>query len=570
MSARVWRELASEDRESPVRSTAGAAGLRRRGRLSGTRVGRFRLGARLGAGGAATVYLARFSGPHQFERIAAVKVIHEHLADEPEFVAMFLDEARLAARLAHPNVVHVYELGREGDVLFIAMEYLDGQPLSHLYRALSTRGGALPPDVLAFIGARVAEALHHAHQLADDQGAPVALVHRDVSPENVFVTYEGHVKVIDFGIARAVGRMTTTALGHIKGKYRYMAPEQALGRALDHRVDVFALGATLGEGVHGRPLFDGVDEADTLGRVLRGAPAELFAERRHPPTGLAPVLSRALAVDPDARQESAAELARDLDGVVQASGRNDQRERLAEILDTLFVEERRELAQAVAELRALDDRQTDDAVLVPAPVALPRAWRQRMTPLAVAGLLLVFGIVTAIALMGGDVVVEAPPVAVEPAATPPSPPDLVQIDVQLQPPVPARILVGGELVADRPARRGVPRGTRPVAVDVLAAGFAPVTLTVTPDRDRGVVVPLVKGDASASGERPPLAARAASSPSPTAEVATAATARTDPRPTGSSLPPKPTLMVDSARRSPAAAPSAPAKTAPGLVTEYPF
>src|SRR5260221_9703808 len=178
--------------------------------LTGGALGRYLIGERLGSGGAASVYLALLRGPHNFERVLAIKVVHEHLTESEAFVSMFLDEAHLAVRLAHPGIVHSYELGRDGPYLFIALEYLAGQPLSPLLERASQRGASLPPGLVAWVGARAAEALAYAHELTDESGKRLGLVHRDVSPQNVFLTYEGRVLLIDFGIAQASGRLTHT------------------------------------------------------------------------------------------------------------------------------------------------------------------------------------------------------------------------------------------------------------------------------------------------------------------------------------------------------------------------
>lgn len=494
MTARARARFDGVEDASGIFRGPGGSGLKLTARLTGSRVGRFRLGARLGVGGAASVYLARLRGPHDFERIAAVKIIHEHLTDEPEFVAMFLDEARLAAHLSHPNVVHVYELGREGELLYLAMEHLDGQPLSQVLRALAARGGALPADVLAHIGARAAEGLHHAHALRDEAGEPLGIVHRDVSPDNVFITYDGHVKVIDFGIARAIGRLTTTALGHIKGKYRYMAPEQALGQAFDHRVDLYALGVTLAEGVLGRPVFQGADDTDTLHRVLRGPSPRLFADRRELPPQLVTTLGRALSTKPEARQRSAAELSEQLDAVVRESGRIDQRPRLIEILETLFVAEREAIARSLAALRALDETEEDPRRALEPEVT---AGRPRVrAPLLLTAAAVLFAAAALFAIVTGSRrappnVEGAPaaPVAV-PAVTGPAEPS----------PDP-----GAPVVAPRPAAAPVaaPYGVAPNPNPAAAPAESSRSPTALPPPGAAVVVPARPAARRAGESSPP-------------------------------------------------------------------
>ncbi len=540
-------KISAGDRESGVVSATGPSALKWNARLSGTRVGRYRLGPRLGVGGAASVYLARLAGPHNFERLAAVKIIHEHLTDDREFVTMFLDEANLAVRLSHPNIVHVYELGREDDMLYLAMEYLHGQPLSQVYRGLEERGGRLPYDVIAWIGARGAEGLHHAHQLVDDDGNSVGLVHRDVSPENVFVTYEGHVKLIDFGIARAVGRMTTTALGHIKGKYRYMAPEQALGREFDHRVDIFALGVTLYEAALGRPVFDGEDEAETLAKLLGGPPPDPRECIPGFPSDLADILLRTLALDPTARYEDAGELARDLDSFVARSGRVDQREQLEDVMGAVFDSFRESTMQAIAQLRAADSAGSGETTSPPAPVemTLPAATALRPRWPWIAGIAAVVLVGAGVAAVAGSSS-QSPPAS--PAAAAPSAPTQVTVEVTTQPSVAgARVTIDGALVEGVPARRDLERNTVPVQVVVDAEGFERAEVDVRPDRSRSVVVPLRR-------MAPPTAT------SPSAKPASAP---------GSAPAGAPAEVAPTRSPPPVAAPPKP-KPKPDIVTEYPF
>ena len=535
-------------------------------RLSGARVGRYRLGPRMGVGGAASVYLARLGGPHNFERLAAVKIIHEHLTDDPEFVSMFLDEANLVVRLSHPNIVHVYELGREGEMLYLAMEYLHGRPLSDVYRALAERGGQLPHDVVAWIGARAAEGLHHAHQLTDDDGNRVGLVHRDISPENVFVTYEGHIKLIDFGIAHAVGRITTTALGHIKGKYRYMAPEQALGRKFDHRVDVFSLGVTLFEAALGAPVFDGVDEADTLAKLLTGPPPDPRDKIPGFPADLAEILLRTLAHEPGDRYADAGELARDLDAFVARSGRVDQREQLESVMGAVFAAFRESTMQAIADLRAADTARlsagppTSRTVSEPSPTVAPRT---RRWPWAIAGGVL---LLTSVGL--GLAWQRASPEAPE---TPPSAAaHSVTLDVTPVPDVEgARITVAGVLVEGHPARRDIARSGKPVHVVVEADGFQRADVDVIPDRDRAVSIPLRKLTAPSAGAsvRAPSPAASASAALPPVSTKAASPPAASPR--SVSGPARPTVKPPAGKPAEAKPPAG--KPPPSdIITDYPF
>ncbi len=542
MSASNPGKHAVEDRDSGVVPASGSSALKWNARLSGTRVGRYRLGPRLGVGGAASVYLARLGGPHNFERLAAVKIIHEHLTDDQEFVTMFLDEANLAVRLSHPNIVHVYELGRQEDVLYLAMEYLHGQPLAQLYRALVDRGGQLPYDVIAWIGARAAEGLDHAHQLVDDAGNSVGLVHRDVSPENVFVTYDGHIKLIDFGIARAVGRLTTTALGHIKGKYRYMAPEHALGREFDHRADIFALGVTLYEAALGKPVFDGEDEADTLAKLLSGPPPDPRQQIPGFPAELAESLLRTLALEPTDRYEDARDLARDLDSFVARSGRVDQREQLQDVMGAVFQRFREATMQAIAELREADEAEPEDeptargTVHDPQPAVAPprRRWPWALGAAALAAGLVGVGVFS----------LRAAPGAAPENPEPPAVEAKVTLDVSTQPAVEgAQITIAGQSVEGNPARRELDRSSDPVEVVVAADGFQRAAVRVIPDQNRAVVVPLLRVETPA-----PSASASLAPPPPSAPPATGtgrpAPARTSSRPSSAAKPPSGELITD--------------------------
>ncbi|HEX3769520.1 MAG TPA: serine/threonine-protein kinase, partial [Polyangiaceae bacterium] len=211
--------------------------------------------ARLGSGGMAEVFLAVARGPVGFNKLAVVKRLRN--SDDAAQVAMFLDEARLAARLNNANIVHTYEVGEAGGKYFIAMEYLEGQSLHALIARQKVHGSGASDAVAAYIAAQALKGLHFAHQLRDFDGTPLGVVHRDVSPHNLYLTYEGEVKVLDFGVAKTRMNAGNTETGMVKGKIRYMAPEQLSDGAVDARADVFALGVVLWELLARRPLFQG-------------------------------------------------------------------------------------------------------------------------------------------------------------------------------------------------------------------------------------------------------------------------------------------------------------------------
>jgi serine/threonine protein kinase len=300
------------------------------------RLGPYELGAKLGEGGMAAVYLGRRAGEGPAPELVAIKMIREELARDAAFVTMFLDEAQIASRLRHPNVVRTYEHGREGLHVYLAMELLRGQSLWSVRDACRSRKVRLRYDMIAWICARAAEGLHHAHDLTDEEGRPLGIVHRDVNATNVFLTYDGEVKVIDFGLAKAAHRASRTAAGVVKGKVAYMSPEQAVGAPVDRRTDVFALGIMLWELGCDRRLFRHADEVETLRRVHAAEvpdPTRLVADF---PPELWRIARTALARDPEARYPTAAAMARDLDAFVRAAGTGMAQATLAEVMGSLF------------------------------------------------------------------------------------------------------------------------------------------------------------------------------------------------------------------------------------------
>jgi serine/threonine protein kinase len=307
-------------------------------KLPFTRLGRYEVRAKIAEGGMAALYLGRSTDGER--PVVALKVIRPEFSRDMNFVAMFLDEAKLTSRLSHPSIVKIFEQASHDGKLFIAMELLFGQSLATVWEASQKRGPALPPEIVAFIGARVADGLHHAHELRDDAGVPQEVVHRDINPSNIFVTYGGHTKIIDFGLAKAVDRITRTMAGVVKGKLAYMAPEQIAGPSVDRRTDIFALGTTLWELTVGRRLFKAENDVFTMTNVREAVvpdPRDLV--KGYPPA-LAKVLLRALAKDPAGRYPTAEELSKDLDAYVMAGGRIINPATVLDIMTNLFPGER--------------------------------------------------------------------------------------------------------------------------------------------------------------------------------------------------------------------------------------
>lgn len=275
-------------------------------------VGRYELIHRLAHGGMATVYLGRAKGKAGFEKVVAVKVIHPHLASEAEFVGMFLDEARIAARLHHPHVVEILDLGESEGGYYMVMEFIEGENLAALVRALasSPEPKRLPITVIMQLLADTLEGLAAAHELCDVHGRPYHLVHRDVSPHNILINLDGWAKVADFGIMKAAGKASNTRTGELRGKLAYMSPEQARGGAVDARTDLFAVGVIAWELLTGRRLFACTTEAATLEKVIACEVPALDAIEHDRPEladadelreGLDALLAKALAPRPDDR-----------------------------------------------------------------------------------------------------------------------------------------------------------------------------------------------------------------------------------------------------------------------------
>jgi serine/threonine-protein kinase len=274
------------------------------------RVDRYELVGEIASGGMATVYLARLTGVGGFQRFVAMKRLHPHLAQEKEFVEMFLDEARIAARIHHPNVVPILEVGASPVGYYLVMEYIEGDTLARLLARAATHGNRLPIGIALRVALDMLSGLHAAHELRDDAGEPVHLVHRDVSPQNVLVGVDGIARITDFGVARAASRLTATRVGQLKGKIAYMAPEQAAGEeSIDRRADVFAAGIVVWEELAAKRLFKAENEAATLSRVMTEPVPALTTIVPGLSPGLSSVVMRALERSPEQRFASCAQFA---------------------------------------------------------------------------------------------------------------------------------------------------------------------------------------------------------------------------------------------------------------------
>jgi serine/threonine-protein kinase len=314
-------------------------------------VGRYALFDEIASGGMASIHIGRLVESLGFSRTVAVKRLHAQFAKDPQFVAMFLDEARLAARIRHPNVVPTLDIVSTGDELFLVMEYVAGAPLSRLGSVLQERKEHVPPRIAAAIMSGVLHGLHAAHEATSESGQPLQLVHRDVSPQNVLVGADGAPRLLDFGVAKAVGQIHTTRDGQLKGKLAYMSPEQLHSRKVDRRTDVYAAGVVLWEVLVGKRLFLGDSDGATVTKVL-GAPVEAPSVAR-PDLGEAfdACVMRALAREADDRFQSAKEMALALESASRTLGMASSSE-IGEWVTQLVGDDLKSRAQRIVEIES--------------------------------------------------------------------------------------------------------------------------------------------------------------------------------------------------------------------------
>jgi serine/threonine-protein kinase len=307
--------------------------------MSTLTIGKYRLIAEIGRGGMAEVFLAASTNAGMaFSKLVVVKKLREHLASEPDFMTMLIDEARIAARLNHPNLVQTLEVDQADGAYFLTMEYLDGQPL---HRVLGRARAQIPLSLHLTILCDVLAGIDYAHDLKDYDGSPLQIVHRDVTPHNCFVTYEGQVKVVDFGIAKAVGRSSETRHGVVKGKTAYMAPEQACGQALDRRVDVFAVGVMLYEAAIGQRMWKGISETDIVKRLVTGQiPSSPKAMIPTIDDELDAICQKALMLQPALRYQTARELEQDLEAYLAARGGRTPAREVGQFVAQVFADKR--------------------------------------------------------------------------------------------------------------------------------------------------------------------------------------------------------------------------------------
>ncbi|MGZ8833889.1 MAG: TonB family protein, partial [Thermoanaerobaculia bacterium] len=333
----------------------------------GIRYGQYVLLEKIATGGMAEVWKARMRGMEGFQKIVAIKKILPHLSDNQDFIEMFIDEAKLAAQLNHNNIIHIYDLGKTQGTYFIAMEYVDGHDLKSILKRGTDRDQPLGVELSLFIASKVAAALDYAHRRRDFEEKEMSLVHRDVSPQNMLISQEGDIKLCDFGIAKAASKASHTQAGALKGKLQYMSPEQAWGKPIDRRSDIFALATVLFEMLTGRKLFTGENEISILEQVreARVVPPSQFNDEATPE--IDKIVLKALHREPSERYQTAGEMARDIDSVLYNMKPTPTSADLAIYMHRIWVEEAPHLAAAAT----LVDQPLPATVIVPigAPAA---------------------------------------------------------------------------------------------------------------------------------------------------------------------------------------------------------
>ncbi len=343
------------------------------------RIGRYEVLAEIAHGGMATIHVGRVVGQVGFSRIVAIKRLHAQFARDPTFAAMFVDEARLAARIHHPNVVSTLDVAVEQGELFVVMEYVQGESLARLLKA---SGEPLPLDVVSALAIGMLEGLHATHEARGARGEPLGIVHRDVSPQNILVGVDGIPRLIDFGVAKAAGRLQTTFEGQLKGKLSYMAPEQFDGGDPDRRVDLYSASVVLWEAIAGKRLFDGSNEAETMRRILRGSVAPPSEAAGREPGALDALVLRGLDVHAENRFATARDMALAIEEAVTPAPARRVREWVVAVAGEAIDRRAARIAEAESEgatagISSVNDVDDDlwQALSARAKGAVPEAWR---------------------------------------------------------------------------------------------------------------------------------------------------------------------------------------------------
>jgi eukaryotic-like serine/threonine-protein kinase len=481
------------------------------------RIGRHTVLGYLADGGMAEIFLGR----EPDGRAVVIKRILPHLARQQNFVSMFIDEARIGSLIKHPNVVEIYELGQVGTDLFMVMEYLAGESVSGLLRRNELRNTQLDVALGAYVIAEACAGLHAAHELRDDKGEPVGVIHRDVSPSNLFITYGGEVKVLDFGIATAHDRLSRTATGHVKGKFSYMSPEQCLGIPLDATSDLWSLGVVLYELTTQRRLFKRPNELLVLKAVTEDPIPRPRRELPHYPELLERIVMKALIREPTRRYASALELREELlDAMHKLGFTGDPRSELGRVMSELFPERIAEKRALISHLRAGTDIESLPVAEVEENVELvqisessgqsatqvPRKSKSWLVVALAVGLVCAAGVAAwklapQPTQTQADREAEQPAIVQMPVATPPPPPPVPAPPPE---PAPTGFMLRLESVPPGAAIKinGVARGTTPIDYKLAEAGTVTVSLSMAGyidmkqqlmiDRDQRVLIPLAE------------------------------------------------------------------------------
>ena len=552
-------------------------------------IGKYRVLAKLGQGGMARVLLTMSQGPHGFNKLLVVKELREELASDPEFLSMFMDEARIAARLNHPNIVQTYEVGSEGVRHFIAMEYLEGQPLNAIFRRVGRKN--IPLEIHLKVLAEVLGGLEHAHKLTDYDGTPLGVVHRDVSPQNVFVTYDGQVKLVDFGIAKAAGASSRTQEGMLKGKISYIAPEQARCEPVDSRADLFTVGVMLWEAIAGRRMVTREDEMSVLARRMAGQDQLIRAVVPDVPAELAAICDRSMAPAAADRFQSAHEFQEVLERYLAASDFRVGPKDIGSMVSHAFDDERKRIRATIEEQvkNVNSDREPINLELVPAslkqtsdslarvmppyhsdtPPALlhtgtntqlsqlvpPRPKSRSLLPALAAGSVLAVGALGAVVYFRGNETQSASggrtsatttaadsakePTATSTATADASSPQPNTIALNVAYPEGARLKLDSGYVEGNPFKARVPKDGTLHKIEVEQDGFRTERRTVTFDKDVDLSVEL-----KAAPGRPYAVSRPTPKPTATTEPPPAVTTAPKPEEDPGKKKPKPTVELD--------------------------
>ncbi len=460
-----------------------------------SQIGRYQIAGRLATGGMAEIFLAVLDGPGTFRKPVVIKRMLPRFADRPVLRQMFLTEACSIASFQHPNLVAVFELGTDDDELFLVMEYLAGEHMNAIIRRLKKDGRQADYNLAAGIIHDACRGLHYAHEVIDDNGIPLELVHRDVSPENIFITYDGAVKVIDFGLVQSAALNDPTA-NLLKGKPHYMSPEQTVGSFVDRRSDIFALGILLFEMTTGRQLFRRSSDNETFDAV-RYAPIPRPSTLRfdYPPM-LEAVCLRALDRDVNNRYQTCAEMAADLAKIARGLSWSMAEEGRAQTMAQLFSGRRKRKQELLSQVEggtalskvevgdSVRDRSSSVAFVESAPSQRPR----RVTVAALAiGALAAAGLLYAGQRFRARA--DVPPVAHSKLAPSDATNAKVELRVETLPPG-AKVRLG-DTVMTSPATSLIERSTQPSTVEISRPGYQVERKTIVLDRDHALLVQLV-------------------------------------------------------------------------------